>query len=172
MQRQLLSGLMLVVVLVISSGTALAREPSSQQVADFADAFGFWPALTPDATNLDYGIPLTAEEVAEIHRRDGLVVELQRFMRAHGSDPNLGGVWIDHKAGGVPVVAIKGQDAALATAALALPGAKTQTVDYSYQELLATYDGVIKAFLGDPAFIKAEVDVAGNVVKLDHSYGI
>ena len=69
----------------------------------------------PDTT---WGIPLSVQEAAEVQRRLGLALQIGPAIDVASTDDLWAGWWIDHAAGGVPVILFKGN-----------PEAKRSTID-------------------------------------------
>lgn len=105
--------------LAVDAEAGTPTESLSDEAAaiHFRETFGF-PAdlgLVRNAArdkvsypNDDFGVPLTQEEAAEMHRRMGVQWAMNSAMDYGNSQPQFAGAFIDQKAGGVPVFLFTG----------------------------------------------------------------
>ncbi len=134
---------------------AAAHEPNDGSLAaawSFRHALGFntdadylaTVAASDDATT-EFGVPLTPDEAREIRRRNAVLDSAASLVKAVYSNPSeFAGVWLDHLAGGVLVVAVTseyGLYLAEQHGASAV-GAEIRQVAHPYAELAGLADRI------------------------------
>jgi len=121
-------GSILLLVYALMAPAAAGVEPTAEDIRDairFREPFGLrtdvsFLTRTSALTNLDWGVPLTEAEAAEIARRADLPRRLTQPLAWAYAHPDFAGAYIDHDAGGMVVIQFKTNDISrLATAVLA-----------------------------------------------------
>jgi hypothetical protein len=121
-RRQLPRSIAFALVIALVGANATLSADLVPEGLDEATAFRLefgLPSDTPfvlgtlrDATlSREFGVPLTDEEVAELHRRAGW--DLEALITELESEPRFAGIWIDQAAGGVIEIALTASDASV-----------------------------------------------------------
>lgn len=179
MARRLAAVLAAVVLLLQPSSTsspvAADVSPDLQSVLRFRAEFGLNTDLTYVRSverradvSLEWGLPLTPAEAAELRRR-AVVADSMDGLNARAEQiPDLAAVYFDQKAGGQIVIAIAGDPERYRQELTSLVPAgatvRMERAQHTLRQLLATHD----AILADRAEL-AEAGIVVNAVVVDES---
>lgn len=116
--------------------------------------------------NTDYGIPLTAEEGAEVTRRIAIQLKVDPVIEAVASAPGFGGAYTDLIGGGIPVFQVTDSDASfqadIARSMVGVSEFRIELVQHTRSELEA-----LKAVIWSDRPIWAKVGIDLQSAALD-----
>jgi hypothetical protein len=133
-----------------SSGVTLAGEVASSSTAvrdalKFREDFGLStdPALVSllsndTSANMEFGVPLTNAELANLQQRGAIESQLGPIVTALGAFPEFAGLYVDQADGGRVVVTVAGDEAKIAAAlSSALPAGARSRIEHVDRNLAA-----------------------------------
>jgi hypothetical protein len=133
--------------------------PSEADAIRFRSTFGFESSLAfvrsaaadgSRYSNVDYGVPLDAAEVAELNRRAAIQEAIDPMVEKASTNDTFAGVYLDQKAGGAPVfmftAGISDRAKELSEFVPAEFGFRTESAARTYRELTEVNDQIASSW--------------------------